>query len=118
MNSQPKTIDMAPIDLVETTHEGEIEMQAERTTPAMHAHFNLWSTLGINYSITTTPLAMGAYLAFVIGVGGSPAYIFGFIVAFVFQLTICLSLAELASAFPHSTGESASVPPFHTDMSS
>lgn len=67
-------------------------------------HFNLWATLGINYSSIGTPLSIGTYLAFNIGVGGSPVYIYGYIVGAIFQLLVCASLAELAAAFPHSTG--------------
>lgn len=40
-----------------------------------------------------------------IGVGGSPVLIFGFIVAITFDLIICYSLAELASAYPHSSAQ-------------
>jgi choline transport protein len=67
-------------------------------------HFNLWSTLGINYSTIGTPLSIGCYLAFNIGIGGSPVYIYGYIVSSLFQVVVCVSLAELAAAFPHSTG--------------
>ncbi|KAI5461029.1 putative choline and nitrogen mustard permease [Mariannaea sp. PMI_226] len=68
-------------------------------------NFNLWSTIGINYSTIGTPLSVGTYLAFNIGVGGSPVYIFGYILATVFQMFICVSLAEMAGAYPHSTGQ-------------
>src|ERR1700744_888096 len=69
-------------------------------------HFNLWAALGINYSTIATPLAIGTYLAFNIGVGGSPVFIFGYLVATTFQIIVCISLAEMAAAFPHSTGVS------------
>lgn len=77
-----------------------------QTADAMRQHFNLWATLGMNYSITGTPIAMGTFLAFVVGVGGSPVFVFAYIVAAIFQLVVCTSLAELVAAFPHSTGAS------------
>ena len=71
---------------------------------ARRQHFSLWSTVGINYTSINTPLSIGTYMAFSIGVGGSPVYIFGYILAVSFQFLLCVSLAELAAAFPHSTG--------------
>jgi hypothetical protein len=88
---------MAPVS-------NEVVQIDTQTGDAMRQHFNLWATLGMNYSITGTPIAMGTVLAFVVGVGGSPVYVFGYVVAAIFQLLVCLSLAELAAAFPHSTG--------------
>jgi hypothetical protein len=66
--------------------------------------FHFWSTLGISFSITSVPLSIGTYLSVNIGVGGSPVYFFGYIVAALFNLCICASLAELAAVFPHSSG--------------
>ncbi|OJJ07427.1 hypothetical protein ASPVEDRAFT_178051 [Aspergillus versicolor CBS 583.65] len=60
--------------------------------------------IGIQYSLTCAPLAIGFYLSMVIGLGGSPAYFWGFIVTGVFQLFVCLAVSELASAIPHSAG--------------
>jgi amino acid transporter len=79
-------------------HPGDLEKLKRR-------HFNFWGAIGINYAVAGTPLAIGAFLAFSIGVGGSPVYIFGYILVFVFQMLVCLSLAELAGAFPHSAGK-------------
>lgn len=67
-------------------------------------HFNLFHTLGMNFSITCTPLSVGAYLSLIIGLGGSPFYIWGFLFASVFQLILGLAVAEIASAIPHSSG--------------
>lgn len=78
---------------------GEVEELRSR-------HFNLWSTLGINFSTIGTPLSIGTYLAFTIGVGGSPAYIYGYITTCLFQIMVCICLAELAATFPHSSGMS------------
>lgn len=69
-------------------------------------HFSVWSTIGINYSLIATPLFIGTYLSFNIGVGGGPVYIYGYIVAILFQAFVCASLSEIAACFPHSSGES------------
>ena len=85
----------------------EIEIESgdvEDVTPALAKRLNLFSTLGISYSITATPLGVGTYLSVVIGVGGSPVYFFGYIFAVVLNLLVCLSLAEIASVYPHSSG--------------
>lgn len=67
-------------------------------------HFNLWQTLGMNFSITATPVTVGVYTALTIGLGGFPFYIWALVVASFFQLITCLAIAELASAIPHSSG--------------
>ncbi|KAJ6001079.1 hypothetical protein N7481_001488 [Penicillium waksmanii] len=67
--------------------------------------FRLWSALGISFSVTSVPLAIGTYLSVSVGVGGSPVYFFGYIVSVIFNLCICASLAELAAVFPHSSGQ-------------
>lgn len=67
-------------------------------------HFNLFQTLAMNFSITCTPLSIGAYLSLIVGLGGSPFYIWGFLFASVFQLILGLAVAEIASAIPHSSG--------------
>lgn len=36
-------------------------------------HFNLWSCLGMNFSISSTPLAIGTYLSLAVGVGVRPS---------------------------------------------
>ncbi|CZR67468.1 uncharacterized protein PAC_17367 [Phialocephala subalpina] len=75
-----------------------------------HAHslekrFSLLSTLGVNTSITCTPLAIGTYLSVVIGVGGSPVFVYAYLVAVTLNLLVCASLAEIASSYPHSSGQ-------------
>lgn len=67
-------------------------------------HFSLLGAIGIQYSLTCAPLAIGFYLSMVIGLGGSPAYFWGFVVTGFFQLFVCLAVSELASAIPHSAG--------------
>lgn len=67
-------------------------------------HFNIWQTLGMNFSLTAAPIGVGAYLALIVGLGGPPFYIWGFLFAAVFQIVTCVAVAELASAIPHSSG--------------
>jgi len=74
-------------------------------TPSLEKRFSLLSTLGVNTSITCTPLAIGTYLSVVIGVGGSPVFVYAYLVAVALNLLVCASLAEIASSYPHSSGE-------------
>lgn len=67
--------------------------------------FNLWSTLGIQFSITATPLCIGTYLSVSIGTGGGPVFFFGYIVAVGLNLLVCASLAEIAAVHPHASGK-------------
>lgn len=67
--------------------------------------FNIFSTLGMSFSITATPLGIGTYLSVVIGVGGSPVYFFAYIVAVSLNFLVCISLAEIAAVHPHASGK-------------
>lgn len=66
--------------------------------------FRLWSTLGMQFSVSSTPLSLGTYLSFVIGIGGSPVFFFGYLLACVMGLCVCTSLAEIAAVYPHASG--------------
>jgi amino acid transporter len=67
--------------------------------------FSIWSTLGVSYSVTSSPIAIATYLSVVVGVGGSPVFFFSYIVTSIFGLTICFCLAEMSAIFPHSSGQ-------------
>ncbi|KAF2176150.1 putative amino acid transporter [Zopfia rhizophila CBS 207.26] len=67
--------------------------------------FNLWSTLGFNFSLTCSPLVLSGYMAFNVGIGGSPYFFWCFLVVVVMQLITASTLAELASVFPHTSGQ-------------
>lgn len=73
--------------------------------PKLEKRFNIWSTSALQFSLICSSLAIGTFLSTVIGVGGSPVLIFGFILAVTFDLLICYSLAEIASAYPHSSAQ-------------
>jgi hypothetical protein len=70
----------------------------------LNQSFNIWSALGLQYSLTSTPLAIGSYLTSVIGVGGSPVFIFGYLFAIACNMCVCVSLAEIAAVYPHTSG--------------
>lgn len=77
---------------------------------ALQKPFNLLSCLGLQYSLTSTPLAIGTYLAVSIGVGGSPVFVYGYILAVVLNLCVCASLCEIAAVYPHTAGKFIWVP--------
>lgn len=66
--------------------------------------FSLIGVIGIQVSAVATPLAIGSYVQLILGLGGSPFFFWGYCVAFFFQLLVCISLAEIASAHPHAAG--------------
>ena len=72
------------------------------------AHFSMVSCLGACFSITAAPLTIGTYLSVIIGAGGSPFFFYNFLVAGLGQLLACIVIAEIASAYPHTSGESDS----------
>lgn len=74
-------------------------------TRRMHTVFNLWSTLGLVYSITATPIAVGSYLTFSLVLGGPPFYIYGYIFAVTLNIILCVALAEVSSIYPHPSGK-------------
>jgi choline transport protein len=82
-----------------TTEVGSVEELHQRP-------FNLWSTLGLAFSVTCTPLSIGSYLSVSVGVGGSPVFFFGYIFSALMNLCICLSLAEISAVYPHASGKS------------
>ncbi|KAJ5205112.1 uncharacterized protein N7498_005991 [Penicillium cinerascens] len=62
------------------------EMTAEHTQTDMpeeieitpKKNFGLLTAMGVQYSVTGAPIAIGTYLSLAIGLGGSPAYFWGF----------------------------------------
>lgn len=87
-------------------HNEVVELANRHGDVKPKVHFTLLSAIGVQYSVTAPPIAIGTYLSLVIGLGGSPAYFWGFILMGVMQTATCLAVAELASAIPHSSGES------------
>lgn len=67
--------------------------------------FSIWSTSSLQYSLVCSGIAVGTFLLTVVGIGGSPVLVYGFIMAGSLDLVICFSLAELQSAFPHASGQ-------------
>ncbi|KAB8217743.1 amino acid/polyamine transporter I [Aspergillus novoparasiticus] len=94
-----RAIDDSLEHTITSNGEGVIELEVRPKV-----HFNLFSALGQQYSITAAPLAIGVYLSLVTGLGGPPGYFWGFILVGFFQFIVCLAVGELASATPHSSG--------------
>ncbi|KAH0847574.1 hypothetical protein AYO21_01476 [Fonsecaea monophora] len=96
-------ISPAPLEVfIEPTisvQEGTVEL-AE-----LKERFNVWSTIGMAYALIATPLGIGSYLVFTLGVGGSPYFIYGYIFVAIMQLAVCSSLAEISAVFPHASGQ-------------
>lgn len=95
--------DFKPFVSHDTTAEENFSSEAERGIKPK-VHFSLISAIGVQYSVTSAPIAIGAYMSLAIGLGGSPAYFWGFFMVGFFQLLFALATAELASAIPHASG--------------
>jgi hypothetical protein len=95
-----------PVGITDDTFDKAIVGSA---TDPLARPFRLWSTLGMQFSVSSTPLSIGTYLSFVIGIGGSPVFFFGYLLSCVMGMCICLSLAEIAAVYPHASGWSSCV---------
>ena len=73
--------------------------------PSLKRRFSLWSTSAFQYSLICSVIAIATYLSTVIGVGGPPFLIYGYILSVICDLVICFSLAEIASAYPHPSAQ-------------
>ncbi|KAB8217748.1 amino acid permease-domain-containing protein [Aspergillus novoparasiticus] len=94
---------LEPLCAEPTRQEGQLVSEIdERQLPA--DRFSLWSTVGVQFSVTGSPLAIGSYLQLVMGAGGSPYFFWCLVVAIMGQFLICVSLAELSSVYPHAAG--------------
>ncbi|KAF4973102.1 hypothetical protein FSARC_533 [Fusarium sarcochroum] len=78
---------------------------AEGHTRDLTVNFNLWSTLGLVYSLTATPFGVGTYLSLNLFLGGSPFYIYGYIFAVSLNIILCVCLAEMSALHPHPSGQ-------------
>jgi len=85
--------------------EAEAGASAQLEARELKSRFNIWAAIGIQFSITGTPLAVGVYITLVLGAGGSPYFFYAFLVAAVGQMVVCICMAEIASCFPHASGE-------------
>ncbi|VUC29729.1 unnamed protein product [Clonostachys rosea] len=65
----------------------------------------VWSALGTAYSATCALIAIFVFLVLTVGSGGTPIFIYSYLVALTFNMAVCVSLAEMASAKPHSAGQ-------------
>jgi hypothetical protein len=94
---------LEPVTRRSTQSEGNISIIPNvRELPT--DRFNLWSTIGVQFGVTASPLAIGIFLQLVTGAGGSPYFFWCLLVAMTGQFLICFSLAELSSVYPHTAG--------------
>ncbi|VVT46453.1 uncharacterized protein SAPINGB_P001221 [Magnusiomyces paraingens] len=73
--------------------------------PEMRRKMSTWSLLGAGFSITNSWLACAVFLALSIYSGGPLMPIYGIIIGAFFGLCTGISLGELASAYPTSSGQ-------------
>lgn len=71
----------------------------------LRSRFNILAAVGIQFSISATPLAVGVYITLILGAGGSPYFFYAFVVAALGQMLVCTCMAEIASVFPHASGK-------------
>lgn len=107
-----KGVTSAAITHQPSNMEGEVVVSQGVVVEAreLRSRFSVLSAIGIQFSITATPLAVGSYLTFTLGAGGSPFFFYAFLVAAIGQMLVCTSMAEIASVFPHASGQSISLP--------
>ena len=70
------------------------------------SRFDMFSCIAIQYAATLPPLSVALYASLITAAGGSSFYFWGYLGGFVGQMFMALSLAEISSCFPHSSGKS------------
>lgn len=104
--SEPREVADNKVALEDLTAETYQTMSnSEGHARQMEIRFNLWSTLGLVYSLTATPFGIGAFLSFSLVLGGPPFFVYAYIFAVTFQIILCVALAEIAAIYPHPSGE-------------
>ncbi|KAL4971422.1 amino acid/polyamine transporter I [Aspergillus desertorum] len=88
------------LEPIETQHEGQV---ADGILD--RSRFSIWSTVGIQFSVTAAPLAIPSYTVMIAGAGGSPFFFWAYLTAALGQMLVAISLAELASAYPDTSGQ-------------
>lgn len=102
LNEHSKT-DSAEVNDRESVRGADASSQLEARE--LKPRFNIWAAIGIQFSISATPLAVGVYITLVLGAGGSPYFFYAFLVAAFGQMLVCTCMAEIASVFPHASGK-------------
>lgn len=98
----PYKVNSAEVVNAESIHGADTVTQLEARE--LKSRFNIWAAIGIQFSISATPLAVGVYITLVLGAGGSPYFFYAFLVAVLGQMLVCTCMAEIASVFPHASG--------------
>ncbi|KAF9893457.1 hypothetical protein FE257_010769 [Aspergillus nanangensis] len=91
-----------PLTLEISKEEGQAVVLERGELPS--DRFNIWNTIGVQFSVTASPLAIGIYLQLVMGAGGSSYFFWCLLVAMTGQFLVAFSLAELSSVYPHAAG--------------
>lgn len=103
-------MELSPAELVKKPPQGEGENRAQTSSiygsvRDMDKKITVWSALGVAYSATCAPIAILIFLSLTIGTGGSPVFIYSYIISTIMNMFVCISLAEMSSARPHSSGQ-------------
>lgn len=100
-------ISLQPPSITTSHHEREtktLETTFDRSQ-LKSDRFDIWNTIGVQFSVGAAPLSTGIYLSLVVATGGRPYFFWSSLVALIGQFQIMLSLAEIASAYPHTAGK-------------
>lgn len=105
MDSNSKIVPAAKDFLkTESSSTGHVQDVQLKPTPQLRKNRSFISVLGMALAITAVPFGIGGPLISAIYGGGQLALFVGVLVVIVFQSTVAVSLAELASRYPTSSG--------------
>lgn len=93
-----------PIQMVSIDSDASL-LLGDNSEVHLKKNFNLWNTCAMQYSLICSSIAIGTFLNVSIGIGGSPGLLYAFLLAVSLDLVVCYCLAELASAYPSSSGQ-------------
>lgn len=107
--SRSTTASQANLNNQETTKTFARETITEATKEAQHGvgprNFNLLSIIGLAYATLNSPTAGSTSLSVALPSGGNSVVLWGLVVAFLGNLAMALSLAEICTVFPTSGGQ-------------
>ncbi|OJJ05529.1 hypothetical protein ASPVEDRAFT_138175 [Aspergillus versicolor CBS 583.65] len=89
------------MSFLDNTHPGG----SNAASTKLQEHFQLWGVVGVMASSQATCIVIGTFLSLIVGVGGPPAYIWGFITTGSLSYMVMLSLAEICAVYPCSAGQ-------------
>jgi len=98
---QDKKVD-ANLTQINSIRDGELTLQKSHLETT---RFGIFSCIAIQFATTAPPLAIALYSGLITAAGGSPYFFWGFIVAWIGQMFMAMSLAEISSSYPQTTGK-------------